>query len=177
MSHHHCRGRQRPRFLMRRASHHQVLLRQLQRWKQSGLCRLYHAVHCQIGREKEIRYPTRGPRHCRTTTPIALSIRDRPRHGMIMISQRLCSCSWSTDHPCQHSVPEPREPRDLPAEPVRRIQRKPTMNRPPSVSSLNGYPRTMSEGVRFFFLFIFCLLILTAAGRAGPLPDDTTCNV
>ncbi|KAH8995056.1 cysteine proteinase [Lactarius hatsudake] len=40
------------------------------------------------------------------------------------------------------------EPRDLPSEPVRRLQRKPTMTRPPSVSSLNALPRTMSEGAQ-----------------------------
>lgn len=38
------------------------------------------------------------------------------------------------------------EPRDFPSEPARRLQRKPTMTRPPSVSSLNALPRTMSEG-------------------------------
>ncbi|KAI9440817.1 cysteine proteinase [Lactarius indigo] len=40
------------------------------------------------------------------------------------------------------------EPRDLPSEPIRRLQRKPTMTRPPSVSSLNALPRTMSEGTQ-----------------------------
>jgi ubiquitin carboxyl-terminal hydrolase 8 len=70
------------------------------------------------------------------------------------------------------SVPEPRESRDLPQEPVRRIQRKPTMARPPSISSLNAYPRTMSEGVRFSSRF-FVLMLTSHAGR---LPHVTTCN-
>ncbi|KAI0296552.1 hypothetical protein B0F90DRAFT_1811293 [Multifurca ochricompacta] len=45
------------------------------------------------------------------------------------------------------SFRSPSESRDLPTEPVRRLQRKPTMTRPPSISSLNAFPRTMSEGV------------------------------
>ncbi|KAN0132816.1 hypothetical protein V8E53_009487 [Lactarius tabidus] len=45
--------------------------------------------------------------------------------------------------PTSPRLPDSREP---PSEPVRRLQRKPTMTRPPSVSSLNAVPRTLSEG-------------------------------
>jgi hypothetical protein len=49
------------------------------------------------------------------------------------------------DRALPHSVTESN---DIPSEPVRRIQRKPTMTSPPSISS---YPRNMSDGVRLFF--------------------------
>ncbi|KAI9430182.1 hypothetical protein H4582DRAFT_2113921 [Lactarius indigo] len=51
----------------------------------------------------------------------------------------------SVTSPTLETLPEPR---DLPSEPIRRLQRKPTMTRPPSVSSLNALPRTMSEGTQ-----------------------------
>ncbi|KAH9958814.1 hypothetical protein BC827DRAFT_540115 [Russula dissimulans] len=43
--------------------------------------------------------------------------------------------------------PRPPESSEFPSEPVRRIQRKPTMTRAPSVSSLNTFSRTLSEGL------------------------------
>ena len=62
-----------------------------------------------------------------------------------MASYMWCILSAYVDRLLTHSVAESN---DVPPEPVRRIQRKPTMTRPPSVPSL---PRTMSDGVRLFF--------------------------
>jgi ubiquitin carboxyl-terminal hydrolase 8 len=58
---------------------------------------------------------------------------------------------------------------DIPSEPVRRLQRKPTMTRPPSVSSLNSFPRTVSEGVGFLFPLASSLL----TSRAALVPFNT----
>ena len=59
-----------------------------------------------------------------------------PRYG-----SSKCIPSGCADHVLPHSVAETN---DVPPEPVRRVQRKPTMTRPPSVPS---FPRPMSDGV------------------------------
>ena len=65
---------------------------------------------------------------------------------------------------------------DIPSEPVRRLQRKPTMTRPPSVSSLNSFPRTLSEGVRLLFPSFVSLRIVLLTNHTAPalLSHDTT---
>lgn len=70
---------------------------------------------------------------------------DPCRHGMA--SFKWCSLPGCADRLLRHSVAESD---DTPSEPVRRIQRKPTMTRPPSVPP---FPRTMSDGVRIFSRF------------------------
>ena len=69
-----------------------------------------------------------------------------PRYGNFFVVGALDVLTEFASLLLSHSPPDSRE---LPSEPVRRLQRKPTMTRAPSVSSLNAIPRTISEGVRF----------------------------
>jgi ubiquitin carboxyl-terminal hydrolase 8 len=66
-----------------------------------------------------------------------------PRYG----SLKWCIPSGYADHVLPHSVAESN---DVPPETVRRVQRKPTMTRPPSVPS---FPRPMSDGVSLYSRF------------------------
>ena len=69
-----------------------------------------------------------------------------PQYGNFVVDDALDVLTAFASLPLSHRLPDSREP---PSEPVRRLQRKPTMTRLPSVSSLNATPRTISEGVRF----------------------------
>jgi len=90
-----------------------------------------------------------------------------PRYGF----RREPSCaSVLTSFFTLHSPPESSE---FPSEPVRRIQRKPTMTRAPSISSLSTFPRTLSEGVRYISASGF-VPILVLMVPAALLPYDTT---
>jgi hypothetical protein len=86
--------------------------------------------------------PDSHPRHSLDQGPSS------PRYGLFL---KVVYSVWCADHVLPHSVAESN---GIPSEPVRRIQRKPTMTRPPSVSP---YPRTMSDGVRLFSHFWICM--------------------
>jgi ubiquitin carboxyl-terminal hydrolase 8 len=66
-----------------------------------------------------------------------------PRYG----SLKWCIPSGNADHVLPHSVAESN---DVPPETVRRVQRKPTMTRPPSVPL---FPHPMSDGVSLYSRF------------------------
>jgi ubiquitin carboxyl-terminal hydrolase 8 len=89
-----------------------------------------------------------------------------PRYGYLYYTSSPCK---STDLIRRLSHPESG---DMPSEPVRRLQRKPTMTRPPSISSLSSFPRTMSEGVRLSPPRAV-ILILVLMARTALLPPGT----
>jgi hypothetical protein len=138
---HHRRSRQCPSLPQYRVLRHRALRRRVHSLRQSDLSLQYRAVHCRIGR-----WQGRSPflilahRLYPTTTHANLWIMVPSHHGMV--SLKWCIPSGCADRLLPHSVAESN---DIPPEPVRRIQRKPTMIRPPSVPS---FPRTMSDGVR-----------------------------
>ncbi|KAI0259432.1 hypothetical protein BC834DRAFT_833549 [Gloeopeniophorella convolvens] len=80
--------------------------------------------------------PRSGTETAAPHPPPSLVPGDRLRHSIDQGAPR----SRSSEPP-EHQAPPPD------SAPVRRLQRKPTMTRPPSVSSLTAFPRTMSEGV------------------------------
>jgi hypothetical protein len=124
-----------------RVLRHRAPRRRAHSLRQSDLSPQYHAVHCRIGRwQGRSRSPILAHRLYPTTTHANLLIMVPSRHGMA--SFKWCAPSECADRFLPHSVAGSN---DIPSEPVRRIQRKPTMTRPPSVPS---FPRTMSDGVR-----------------------------
>ena len=140
---HHHRSRQCPISLQYRVLRHRAPRWRVQSLKQSDPSLQYRAAHCRIGRWQErSRSPILTHRHrlYPTITHANLLIRVPSHHGMT--SFKWCIPSGCTDRLPPHSLAESN---DIPPEPVRRIQRKPTMTRPPSVPS---FPRTMTDGVR-----------------------------
>jgi hypothetical protein len=138
---HHRRSRQCRSLLQYRVLRHRAPRRRVHGLKQSDLSLQYRAVHCQIGRwQGRSRSPILAHRLYPTTTHANLLIMVPSRHGMA--SFKWCIPSGCADRLLPHSVAESN---DTPPEPVRRIQRKPTMTRPPSAPS---FPRPMSDGVR-----------------------------
>lgn len=165
---HHHRSRQCPILLQCRVLHHQAPRWRVHSLRQSDPSLQYRAVHCRIGRWQErSRSPILTHRHrpYPTITHANLLTRVPSHHGIT--SFKWCIPSGCTDRLPPYSLAESN---DIPPEPVRRIQRKPTMTRPPSVPSL---PRTMTDGVRLSSGFEF-LRVLMLSGRAGFLPHDTT---
>jgi hypothetical protein len=138
---HHRRSRQCPSLPQYRVLRHRAPRRRVHSLRGSDLSLQYRAAHCRIGRwQGHSRSPILAHRLYPTTAHANLLIMVPSRHGMA--SFKSCSPSRCADRLLPHSVAESD---DIPPEPVRRIQRKPTMTRPPSVPS---FPRIMNDGVR-----------------------------